>query len=256
MGALRQGIGRLLAQENGFIVSSDAGAAKTSLVLSVGAILNRKHYSSDTSISDGPTTDKDGWISAMDKGDWDAAWELFSAHTESAQAGIPSFEELLKRDPESEEKYFRRKYELDMQESAARARVRRVDQQGIAHGVGKRKTSVARVWIREGAGHCMVNKEPYDSYFPDIVRRNDIMSPLVVANALGKFDVMALVEGGGSMGQSQAVRHGLAKALENWDPDLREELQNSGLLSRDTRIVERKKPGRKKARKSFQWVKR
>ncbi|KAI8112082.1 hypothetical protein M9434_003406 [Picochlorum sp. BPE23] len=196
------------------------------------------------------------WTAAMDSGNWDQAWEMFSSQLHKDDRSFPKFEELLAWDPDDEEKEVRRQKELDFQESVARSRVRKVSEQGIAHGVGRRKTSVAQVWIREGIGHCMVNRKPFDMYFADLMRRNDIITPLVVANALGKFDVMALVHGGGSMGQAQAMRHGIARALQNWNPELRGVLKESGLLSRDARIVERKKPGKKKARKSFQWVKR
>jgi len=202
------------------------------------------------------STGSSDWTAAMDAGNWDKAWEMFSSQVHTEDRSVPKFEELLAWDPDDEEKEVRRQKELDFQESVARSRVRRVNEQGIAHGVGRRKTSVARVWIKEGLGHCMVNRKPFDLYFADLLRRNDIITPLVVANALGKFDVMALVQGGGSMGQAQAMRHGIAKALQNWNPDLRGVLKESGLLSRDARIVERKKPGKKKARKSFQWVKR
>lgn len=192
----------------------------------------------------------------MDRGDWESAWDIFLGHFEKERDTIPSFQSALDWNPEEAEREIRRMQELDIQESVARSRTRQASEQGIAHGVGKRKTSVARVWIREGNGHMMVNKQPYDMYFPDMVRRNDIITPLVVAQCLGRFDIMALVEGGGSMGQSQAMRHGIAKALQNWDPNLRDPLKSAGLLTRDARIVERKKPGKKKARKSFQWVKR
>ena len=94
------------------------------------------------------------------------------------------------------------------------------------------------------------------NYFPSLRRRNDVLTPFFVTDTLGQFDVMAAVEGGGSTGQAQALRHGIAKALQNWDPEVRPVLKSAGLLTRDARIVERKKPGRKKARKSFAFVKR
>lgn len=203
-----------------------------------------------------PTSKAKDWTAAMDAGNWDAAWEIFSSEDRNQAINFPSLDELLDWDPDGMEKEIRRQKELDYQDSVSKSRVRKVDDNGIAHGVGKRKTSVARVWIREGVGHCVVNKQPFDLYFPDMLRRNDVITPLVVANALGKFDVMAMVQGGGTMGQSQAMRHGIAKALQNWDPELRGVLKESGLLSRDSRIVERKKPGKAKARKSFAWVKR
>ena len=102
----------------------------------------------------------------------------------------------------------------------------------------------------------MINKRPYDDYFPSLPRRNDLMAPFLVTDTLGSFDVMAAVEGGGATGQAQALRHGIARALQHWDPEMRGPLKAAGLLTRDARIVERKKPGKKKARKSFAWVKR
>lgn len=203
-----------------------------------------------------PSSSTKDWTAAMDAGDWDTAWELFTSEERYQDMNFPPLEDLLDWDPDEMEKEIRRQKELDLQDSVSKSRVRRVDEQGVAHGVGKRKTSVARVWIKEGVGHCIVNKKPFDMYFPDMLRRNDVITPLVVANALGKFDVMAMVQGGGTMGQSQAMRHGIARALQNWDPELRGVLKESGLLSRDARIVERKKPGKAKARKSFAWVKR
>ncbi|EFN53841.1 hypothetical protein CHLNCDRAFT_25348, partial [Chlorella variabilis] len=106
------------------------------------------------------------------------------------------------------------------------------------------------------AGHMMINRRPYDRYFPDLLRRNDLLTPFLVTGTLGCFDVMVSVRGGGQTGQAQAVRHGIARALQNYEPALRPYLKPYGLLSRDSRIVERKKPGLKKARKAFQWVKR
>eukprot|EP00887_Chlorella_sp_A99_P002232 scaffold10.g2232.t1 len=134
--------------------------------------------------------------------------------------------------------------------------VRKVDDQGRSHAAGKRKTSIARVWLRPGAGHIMVNKRPFDAYFPGLIRRNDVIAPFEVTGSLGLFDVMIRVRGGGVMGQAQAVRHGIARALQAYDPALRPALKAAGLLTRDARKVERKKPGREKARKAFQWVKR
>lgn len=169
---------------------------------------------------------------------------------------FPELEELLAWDPDGEDRAQRRQRETALQAEAAAGRVRRVDDQGRAHGVGRRKTSVARVWIRKGPGHVMVNRRPYDDYFPSIPRRNDVLAPFFVTDTLGRFDVMAAVAGGGSLGQAQALRHGIARALQAWDPAMRGLLKDAGLLTRDARIVERKKPGLKKARKAFQWVKR
>jgi small subunit ribosomal protein S9 len=196
------------------------------------------------------------WREAMDSGNWDAAWASFESESLAVSLDVPQLEDVLDWDPDDEEKQIRRRKELEYQDQQAKSRVRTVNEQGIAHGVGKRKTAVSRVWLREGNGHVMVNKKPFDIYFPDMLRRNDVLTPLVVADALGKFDVAAIVQGGGVMAQAQATRHGIAKALQNWEPELRGVLKDHGLLSRDARIVERKKPGRFKARKGFPWVKR
>ena len=211
--------------------------------------------SSDVSAVSSSSSSAD-WKAAMDAGHWDTAWEIFASHHRFEGMNVSDLNDLLEWDPDDAEREIRRQKELDFQDSVAKSRVQKINEQGIAHGVGKRKTSVARVWIKKGVGQCMVNKKPFDMYFPDLMRRNDVVTPLVVANALGQFDVMAIVEGGGSMGQSQAIRHGISRALQNWDPELRALLKESGLLSRDARIVERKKPGKAKARKSFAWVKR
>jgi small subunit ribosomal protein S9 len=196
------------------------------------------------------------WQEAMDAGQWDVAWERLHGQAQALESSVPTLEDVLDWDPDDEEKQIRRRKELEYQDQQAKSRVRAVSEQGIAHGVGRRKTAVSRVWLREGSGHIMVNKKPFDMYFPDILRRNDVLTPLVVADSLGKFDVAAIVEGGGVMAQAQACRHGIAKALQHWEPELRGVLKENGLLSRDARIVERKKPGRRKARASWPWVKR
>ena len=126
----------------------------------------------------------------------------------------------------------------------------------VWYATGKRKRCVARVWVRPGAGAVTVNGRPLDEYFPDLRARLDVLAPFVTTETLGRFDVASRVHGGGVQQQSQAVRHGISKALNAHNPGLRPELKAAGLLTRDARIVERKKPGKAKARKSFQWVKR
>lgn len=199
----------------------------------------------------------EAWGQAMDQGDWSTAWDIFEGVLPVDTEEFPSLEDLLSYDIDDEAKEARRRHEEQLKEAAAARWVRRLDPvSGRAFGVGKRKTSVAQVWLKEGAGHLMVNKRPYDAYFPDLLRRNDIMAPFLATGTLGMWDVMVRVQGGGQTGQAQAVRHGIARALQNWDPKLRPLLKTEGLLARDSRIVERKKPGLKKARKAFQWVKR
>lgn len=198
----------------------------------------------------------DKWGEAMEKGDWDSAWKAFESVASPEKSDLPSLEEILAVEVDHGERVMRRQREETIQQNLSNLRVRQVDSQNMSHGVGRRKTSIARVWIREGMGHMMVNRTPYDIYFPLIECRNDLITPFILTDTLGQFDVMAAVEGGGTTGQAQALRHGISKALQNWNPDLRVPLKAGGLLTRDSRVVERKKPGRKKARKAFQWVKR
>ena len=126
----------------------------------------------------------------------------------------------------------------------------------VWYATGKRKRCVARVWVRPGAGAVTVNGRPLAEYFPDLRARLDVLAPFAATATLGRFDVASRVHGGGGQQQAQAVRHGISQALNAHNPGLRPELKAAGLLTRDARIVERKKPGKAKARKSFQWVKR
>src|SRR5246500_315438 len=134
--------------------------------------------------------------------------------------------------------------------------VKKLDKQGRAYATGKRKDAVARVWIKPGAGKVMVNARDVEVYFARPVLRMMIQQPLVAAARAGQYDVVCTAAGGGLAGQAGAVRHGLSKALTNFEPDLRPVLKKGGFLTRDSRTVERKKYGRAKARKSFQFSKR
>ena len=134
--------------------------------------------------------------------------------------------------------------------------VQKIDPQGRAYATGKRKDAVARVWIKPGAGQIVINQRPVDVYFARPVLRMILQQPLQIANRLGQYDITVTVDGGGLSGQAGAVRHGLAKALTYYEPDLRPSLKKEGFLTRDPRVVERKKYGRKKARASFQFSKR
>ena len=134
--------------------------------------------------------------------------------------------------------------------------VKKVDKQGRAYATGKRKDAVARVWIKPGAGKIMVNTREVEVYFARPVLRMMIQQPLVAAGRNGQYDVVCTVAGGGLSGQAGAVRHGISKALTNFEPELRGVLKKGGFLTRDSRTVERKKYGRAKARKSFQFSKR
>jgi small subunit ribosomal protein S9 len=132
----------------------------------------------------------------------------------------------------------------------------KLDKYGRAYATGKRKDAVARVWIKPGAGKITVNGREFDVYFARPVLRMIVQQPLVIAKRLGQYDLMISVDGGGLSGQAGAVRHGLAKALTNYEPELRPALKKEGFLTRDARVVERKKYGKKKARRSFQFSKR
>jgi small subunit ribosomal protein S9 len=123
-------------------------------------------------------------------------------------------------------------------------------------GTGKRKTSVARVILRPGDGAWWINGRGLDDYFPRLSHRTIVQAPLKVAGAEGSYDVRVRVHGGGPSGQAGAVRHGIARALVELDPELRVPLKREGFLARDSRAVERKKAGLKKARKAPQWAKR
>jgi small subunit ribosomal protein S9 len=133
---------------------------------------------------------------------------------------------------------------------------KKVDKLGRAYATGKRKDAVARVWIKPGAGKILVNTRDLEVYFARPVLQMMINQPLVAAARAGQYDVICTVAGGGLSGQAGAVRHGISKALTNFEPDLRNLLKRGGFLTRDSRTVERKKYGRAKARKSFQFSKR
>lgn len=133
---------------------------------------------------------------------------------------------------------------------------KKVDKQGRAYATGKRKNAVARVWIKPGSGKITVNTRTIDVFFARPVLRMMINQPLVAANRATQFDVICTVSGGGLSGQAGAVRHGIAKALTYFEPDLRSVLKRGGFLTRDSRVVERKKYGKAKARRSFQFSKR
>jgi small subunit ribosomal protein S9 len=132
----------------------------------------------------------------------------------------------------------------------------KIDEQGRAYATGKRKNAVARVWIRPGNGKIEVNGRDSPVYFARPVLRMLISQPFVVAGRLGQFDVWCTVKGGGLSGQAGAVRHGISKALTFYEPGLRPVLKHGGFLTRDSRVVERKKYGKAKARRSFQFSKR
>jgi small subunit ribosomal protein S9 len=133
---------------------------------------------------------------------------------------------------------------------------KKVDKQGRAYATGKRKNAVARVWIKPGAGKITVNERTIEVFFARPVLRMLIQQPLVASNRNGQYDVICTVAGGGLSGQAGAVRHGISKALTYFEPELRGVLKRGGFLTRDSRVVERKKYGKMKARRSFQFSKR
>ena len=124
------------------------------------------------------------------------------------------------------------------------------------YGTGRRKTSVARVFLRPGPGQITINRRPFDDYFPRESLRLLVAQPLELTGTQGQLDVKANVAGGGLSGQAGAVRHGISRALTNFEPGLRPVLKAGGFLTRDARAVERKKYGKRKARRSFQFSKR
>ncbi|PYE86082.1 30S ribosomal protein S9 [Pseudoroseicyclus aestuarii] len=130
------------------------------------------------------------------------------------------------------------------------------DEQGRSYATGKRKDAVARVWIKPGNGTVTVNGKPIDTYFARPVLQMILRQPFQVAGVEGEFDVYATVKGGGLSGQAGAVKHGVSRALQLYNPSLRGALKAAGFLTRDSRVVERKKYGRAKARRSFQFSKR
>jgi small subunit ribosomal protein S9 len=133
---------------------------------------------------------------------------------------------------------------------------RKVDKFGRAYATGKRKNAIARVWVKPGKGAITINGKTSDKYFARPVLRMMINQPFRITNREGQFDVICTVLGSGLSGQAGAVRHGISKALSDYEPELRPTLKHAGFLTRDSRVVERKKYGRKKARRSFQFSKR
>ena len=139
---------------------------------------------------------------------------------------------------------------------AAPVHVQKLDKQGRAYATGKRKNAIARVWVKPGSGKIIVNDKEFAAYFARPVLQMILQQPIVATNRNGQFDIVATVIGGGLSGQAGAVRHGISKALTYYEPELRGVLKKGGFLTRDSRVVERKKYGRVKARRSFQFSKR
>lgn len=141
-------------------------------------------------------------------------------------------------------------------EAAAAPAEPKIDAQGRAYGTGRRKNAIARVWVKPGSGKITVNGRDVAQYFARPVLQMILNQVFEVTEREGQFDVIATVTGGGLSGQAGAVRHGLSRAMNNYEPALRPALKKAGFLTRDSRVVERKKYGKAKARRSFQFSKR
>jgi small subunit ribosomal protein S9 len=146
--------------------------------------------------------------------------------------------------------------DLGTASAEAKAREPKLDNKGRSYGTGRRKESVARVWVQRGKGKIIVNGKPQEQYFGRQTHLLVLDQPFLVANRVGEFDVMCTVAGGGLSGQAGAIRHGISRALDNFEPALHTTLKKAGFLTRDARQVERKKVGKHKARRSKQWAKR
>jgi small subunit ribosomal protein S9 len=140
--------------------------------------------------------------------------------------------------------------------SAAEPAKPKLDAKGRAYATGRRKNAISRVWVKRGKGQITVNGKPIETYFARPVLRMLVQQPLVTANRATELDIECTVTGGGLSGQAGAVRHGLARAMCSFEPELRAALKKAGYLTRDSRMVERKKYGHPKARRSFQFSKR
>lgn len=253
-------------QGEGLTAAGSAAGAVGAAPFGAGMFQGLPHI--DVNALSGASEDRQGALDGMqltpdvehllnEAASFDAAMlSLEEAQREAGLVGIPSLEQILAFPSlEEAEKARRRADEQAQQEAQRHSRVRTVDASGRAYGTGKRKCSVARVWIWTGPGRVLVNHKPLSEYC-SFMRRAEVLSPFAVLDQLGTFDMYATVKGGGVTGQAQALRHGVAKALQAFEPEWRWPLKAEGLMTRDPRVVERKKAGRAKARKAFQWVKR
>ena len=132
----------------------------------------------------------------------------------------------------------------------------KLDSKGRSYGTGRRKNAIARVWVKQGTGNVIINGRDMTTYFARPVLRMIVGQPFSTLNRAGAFDVFATVSGGGLSGQAGAIRHGISRALDNFSPEFHKALRAGGFLTRDSRVVERKKYGRRKARRRFQFSKR
>jgi small subunit ribosomal protein S9 len=176
---------------------------------------------------------------------------LVDLEDEEPAERLAEMEKLYKETKEYEEK--RKRW---IENSKAVVRVPVIDEVGRAYGRGGRKTASARVWITPGFGNVTVNRKDFVDYFPRFEDREHILGPMVVTRTCGKFDLQCQVQGGGKTGQAGAIRLGVARALQHWNPEYRPPMKKMGYLTRDPRKVERKKVGLLKARKAPQWNRR
>ncbi|HVX81415.1 MAG: 30S ribosomal protein S9 [Devosia sp.] len=139
---------------------------------------------------------------------------------------------------------------------AAPVHVQKLDAEGRAYATGKRKNAIARVWLKPGNGKITINGKEFSAFFARPVLQMILQQPIIAVARKDQYDVVATVAGGGLSGQAGAVRHGISKALTYYEPELRAVLKKGGFLTRDSRVVERKKYGKAKARRSFQFSKR
>jgi len=200
-----------------------------------------------------------------DYNDYDEGVEVEPAFASNQFDMIPKEEDLdedalLQRRREEEALKMQREEEAKrkrwIENAKPPVRVPEIDGRGRSYGRGGRKTSTARVWIQPGEGNITVNHREFLDYFPRESDRELILSPFIATNTCGKFDVTVAVEGGGVTGKAGAIRHGIARALEKYNPDYRPPMKRLGFMTRDARMVERKKIGLKKARRAPQWVRR
>lgn len=158
----------------------------------------------------------------------------------------------------SEIKSFEDLKKIETVSASAETKIRKPskDKLGRSYATGKRKNAVARVWLKSGVGKIMVNDQEIEKYFPRPVLRMIINQPFVITNRTSQYDIFCTVKGGGLSGQAGALRHGISKCLDLFEPELHNVLKKNGFLTRDSRVVERKKYGKAKARKSYQFSKR
>lgn len=188
--------------------------------------------------------------------DSDGEEDAFESDSEEERSNMSKADRQMLEDAKREDDLYEQRKKRWMELTKPVVRVSKIDERGRSYGRGSRKTAHARVWIQPGMGEVVVNRRPFEDYFPRDWHREQILLPMVATETCGDFDIQCHVEGGGLSGKAGAIRHGLARALQNYNPNYRPPLKRLGLLTRDPRKVERKKIGKIKARKSPTWVRR